>query len=521
MLRHYFAARSHRANRFRRAAAVSYTGLMQTIPVFQVEHIRQIEQWAFAQDPAPPLMARAGLAAAELVRSTAPQNARRILVLAGPGNNGGDAFVAARHLKQWWFDVQVVFTGDAAKLQDDARAAFDAWHEAGGSVSDAIPAGFDWQLAIDGLFGIGLQRDLDARHAALVDEVNTANRPVLAIDVPSGLEADTGKVLGVAVRASRTITFLGLKAGLLTRDGPDHAGEVHLEALGLEAPPLPDGHGYVIGEEVIATALPERARNSHKGRFGDVVVIGGAHGMVGAALLAGRAALKLGAGRVLVGLLGKGPSVDLVQPDLMLRSVEELLEREGIGAAVIGPGLGQSDAALHALSKALRIDAPIVLDADALNLVAASKGLKAALQQRSRPTLLTPHPAEAARLLGTETPAVQDDRVAAAQDLAAEYEAVVVLKGCGSVCALPEGTWCINTSGNPGMASAGMGDVLSGILVALLAQGAPAHSALLAGVHVHGLAADELVSAGCGPVGLTASETIDAARSVWNRIARS
>lgn len=494
---------------------------MQTIPVFQVEHIRQIEQWAFSQDPPPPLMARAGLATAELARSTAPANTRRILVLAGPGNNGGDAFVAARHLKQWWFDVQLVFTGDAAKLQGDAKAAADAWRDAGGTVSGTIPDGFDWQLAIDGLFGIGLQRDLDPRHANLVDELNQSGRPVVAIDVPSGLDADTGKVLGVAVRASRTITFLGLKAGLLTLDGPDYAGEVHLEMLDLDAPPLPDGHGYVIGEEVIATALPLRMRNSHKGRFGDVIVIGGAHGMVGAALLAGRAALKLGAGRVLVGLLGEGPPADFAQPDLMLRGVEELLQREAIGAAVIGPGLGQSDAALHALSKALRIDAPIVLDADALNLVATSKGLKTALQQRNPPTLLTPHPAEAARLLGVETAAVQDDRIAAAQDLAAEYDAAVVLKGCGSVCALPEGTWCINTSGNPGMASAGMGDVLSGILGALLAQGAPAHSALLAGVHVHGLAADELVSAGCGPVGLTASETIDAARSVWNRIARS
>jgi len=493
---------------------------MQTIPVFQVNQVRLVEEWAFSQDPPPPLMERAGRATAELVRSLVPDNARRILVLAGPGNNGGDAFVAARYLKQWWFEVQVVFTGNAAKLQDDARAAHDAWHNAGGTMTDSIPAAFDWHLAIDGLFGIGLQRDLDERHTALVHELNQSGRPVVAIDVPSGLDADSGQVLGAAVRATRTITFLGLKAGLLTGDGPDHTGEIHLEALGIDNPPLPDGHGYLIGDEVIAAALPPRTRNVHKGRFGDVIVIGGATGMVGAALLAGRSALKLGAGRVLVGLLGEGPPVDFVQPDLMLRSVEELLEREAIGAAVIGPGLGQSDAALHALSKALRIEAPIVLDADALNLVATSRGLKAALQQREQPALLTPHPAEAARLLGVETPLIQDDRIAAAQDLAAEFDAAVVLKGCGSVCALPEGTWCINTSGNPGMATAGMGDVLSGILGALLAQGAPAHSALLAGVHVHGLAADELVSAGIGPVGLTASETIEAARSVWNRLAQ-
>ncbi|UCH48133.1 MAG: NAD(P)H-hydrate dehydratase [Betaproteobacteria bacterium] len=492
---------------------------MHTVPVYLTEHIRSIEQWAFGLEPPPPLMERAGRAAAELVRRVAPEGARRILVLAGPGNNGGDAFVAARYLKQWWFDVHVVFTGDAAKLKEDAKAAHDDWQKLGGTVSPAIPVDFDWRIAVDGLFGIGLLRDLDERHAELVQTLNESDKPVVAIDVPSGLDADSGKVMGVAVRAGHTITFLGLKAGLHTLDGPDHAGEIHLEGLGIENPPLPDGHGYLIGDEVVAATLPGRVLNSHKGRFGDVVIIGGASGMVGAALLAGRAALKLGAGRVLVGMLGEGPSVDFVQPDLMLRSVEELLARENIGAAVIGPGLGQSDAALHALSKGVRIDAPIILDADALNIIATSKALKTTLQQRTEPTLLTPHPAEAGRLLGLETAAVQEDRIAIALDLASEFNAAVVLKGCGSICGFPEGTWCINTSGNPGMASAGMGDVLSGILGALLAQGAAAHSALLAGVYVHGVAADELVAKGVGPVGLTASETVDAARSIWNRLA--
>jgi hydroxyethylthiazole kinase-like uncharacterized protein yjeF len=243
--------------------------------------------------------------------------------------------------------------------------------------------------------------------------------------------------------------------------------------------------------------------------------------MVGAALLAGRAALKLGAGRVLVGMLGDGPAVDFVQPDVMIRSVEELLERQHIGALVVGPGLGQSDVASHVLSRAMDIDAPMVLDADALNLLAGSSDLKEVICGRDHATLLTPHPAEAARLLSVETDWIQGDRIAAAQQIASEFEASVVIKGCGSVCAFPEGSWCINTSGNPGMASAGMGDVLAGILGALLGQGATAHNALLAGVHVHGLAADELVANGIGPVGLTASETIDAARREWNRCANS
>jgi hydroxyethylthiazole kinase-like uncharacterized protein yjeF len=502
---------------------------MQTTPVFLTEHIRAIEQSMFAQDPPPPLMERAGLATAELARHLAGDKVRRILVLAGPGNNGGDAFIAARHLKQWWFDVCVVFTGDVAKLKADAKAAFDAWAAAGGTVLKEIPASYDWQLALDGLFGIGLQRELDERHAELVRTLNNSGRVVIAIDVPSGIDADSGQVMGTAVRARHTITFLGLKAGLHTLDGPDHAGEVHLAGLdvdghgvnghGVDEMPLPDGHGYLIGDEVIASALPTRPLNSHKGRYGDVAIIGGTNGMVGAALLAGRAALKLGAGRVLIGILGGGPTVDFVQPDVMIRSVEELLERQNLGALVIGPGLGQSDVASHVLSRAMTIEAPMVLDADALNLLSISADLKELGRSRESPTLLTPHPAEAARLLSVQTDWIQGDRIAAAQQIASEFDAGVVLKGCGSVCAFPEGTWCINTSGNPGMASAGMGDVLAGILGALVAQGATAHNALLAGVHVHGLAADELVSKGIGPVGLTASETIDAARNVWNRLA--
>lgn len=509
---------------------------MHTTPVFLTEQLRALEQSAFAQDPPPPLMERAGLATAELARQVADDRVRRILVLAGPGNNGGDALIAARHLKQWWFDVCVVFTGDSAKLKTDAKAAFDGWSNAGGTVSNGIPGDFHWQLAIDGLFGIGLQRELDERHTDLVHTLNGSGRDVIAIDVPSGIDADNGQVMGAAVRATHTITFLGLKAGLHTLEGPDHAGEIHLaglgvdelrvddpgiDGLGVDKMPLPDGHGYLIGDEVIASALPPRPLNSHKGRYGDVAIIGGTNGMVGAALLAGRAALKLGAGRVLVGMLGDGPAVDYLQPEVMIRRVEELLDRQNLGALVVGPGLGQSDVASHVLSRAMKIHAPMVLDADALNLLATSGNLKDIVCGREQATLLTPHPAEAARLLSVETDWIQGDRIAAAQQIASEFNAGVVIKGCGSVCAFPEGTWCINTSGNPGMASAGMGDVLAGVLGALLAQGATAHNALLAGVHVHGLAADELVANGIGPVGLTASETIDAARREWNRRANS
>lgn len=492
---------------------------MNTAPVFLTPHIRAIENWARSRPEPLALMERAGLAAAELAQQVAPARARAILVLAGPGNNGGDAFVAARHLKNAWFDVRLVFTGEAAKLQPEARAAFDAWKAAEGSLLPDAPPDWRWDLALDGLFGIGLSRDLDSRHARLVTSLNAAGRPVVAIDVPSGLDADTGKTHGVAVRAAHTVTFLGLKAGLFTLDGPDLAGQVHLDRLGTEDAPLPEDHGLLIGDDVIANALPPRPLNSHKGMYGDVGILGGAEGMVGAALLAGRAALRMGAGRVLVGLLADGPEVDLLQPDLMLRRAEEVLSRPGLSCAVVGPGLGQSSVARQLLAKAVALDLPLVLDADALNLISEDSQLQKALSARVAPSLVTPHPAEAARLLATGTGQVQTDRIEAATSLAERLGAHLVLKGAGSVCAAPDGRWWINASGNPGMSSAGMGDVLAGILGALVAQGASPERALLAAVHVHGLAADELVAKGVGPVGLTASETIDAARAVWNRLA--
>jgi hydroxyethylthiazole kinase-like uncharacterized protein yjeF len=492
---------------------------MKTTPVFLTRQIQSIENWARTRPEPLPLMERAGQAAAELAQEVCGPRTRSILVLAGPGNNGGDAFVAARHLRSAWFDVRVVFTGEANKLPADARTAFDAWQAAGGTTVSAIPLEWRWELALDGLFGVGLSRDLDSVHAQLVTSLNGSRKPVVAIDVPSGIDADTGQVRGVAVRAAHTVTFLGLKPGLLTLDGPDHAGLVHVDRLGTEEVALPEGHGLLVGDDAISSALVPRPRNSHKGHFGDVAILGGAPGMVGAALLAGRAALRLGAGRVLVGLLADGPTVDLLQPDLMLRRAEELLSRADLSCAVVGPGLGQSSVARQLLAKVLALEAPLVIDADALNLVADDARLRDALSSRTRPSLLTPHPAEAARLLATATELVQADRIAAAGSLATTLRAYLVLKGAGSICAAPDGRWWINTSGNPGMASAGMGDVLAGILGALLAQGAAPERALLAAVRVHGVAADDLVAGGAGPVGLTASETIDAARAAWNRLA--
>jgi len=363
-----------------------------------------------------------------------------------------------------------------------------------------------------------LQRDLTGKYAELIATINALSTPVLAIDVPSGLEADTGRVMGSAVRANHTATFIGLKPGLLTLDGPDHCGKIHLCTLGLDAAALHTAQGAVIGSAVVATALPTRRANSHKGDYGSLGIIGGAPGMVGAALLAGRAALNLGAGRVYVGLLAAdNAGYDPMQPELMLRTVVEVLKLDHLNCLAVGPGLGQSPDAHHVLAAALHGNLPLVLDADALNLIAFDAGLQQLVSQRAAATILTPHPAEAARLLEGTTASVQADRIAAACAIAARYRSFVVLKGAGSVCALPDGAWFINTSGNPGMASAGMGDVLTGIIAALLAQGAEAKYALLAAVHLHGAAADALVAAGSGPVGITAGEVIAPARALLNR----
>lgn len=490
--------------------------LTHNAPVYRTADIRAIEAAATAALPQPGLMARAGLAAAEIARSVAASG--RVLVVAGPGNNGGDAFVVARHLKTWFYKVDVVFSGTTAKLPADAKAAHEAWLACGGSTLPSIPDNGTWDLVIDGLFGIGLQRDISSDTAKLINTINALGAPVLALDLPSGLDSDGGRMRGPTIRAAHTVTFIALKPGLLTGDGPDCCGQIHVCDLDIDVEAIKAPTGRVTGENILREALPPRRANTHKGSYGSVGIIGGAAGMVGAALLAGRAALHLGAGRVFVGLLdANAPRVDPAQPELMLRADNEIAALDHLSCIAIGPGLGTSDAAREHLRAALKGKLPLVIDADALNLLAGDSALQATLHHRSGDCILTPHPAEGARLLGYSTSAIQSDRIASACEIARRHKSHVVLKGAGSVCATPDGQWFINTSGNPGMASAGMGDVLSGIIAALLAQGASTRNALLAGVYLHGAAADDLVTAGAGPIGLTAGEVALAARQRINR----
>jgi hydroxyethylthiazole kinase-like uncharacterized protein yjeF len=487
-----------------------------SLPVYLTADVRRIEALAGAQADPPPLMERAGLAAAELARDRLLVASRSVLVLAGPGNNGGDGFVLARHLKAWWYRVAVVFTGERARLSGDAAAAHDAWLAAGGTIASELPDG-DFDLVVDALFGIGLERDVGGRYAELIEYIDRQPGAVLAIDIPSGLHADSGRVLGRAVRADHTITFIALKPGLLTLEGPDHCGELHVRDLGLAVEALVPAPGRAIPPEVLTRVLRPRALNTHKGTFGSVGIVGGATGMTGAALLAGRAALKLGTGRVYVGFLGSdAPRLDILQPELMLRTASEVLAMDGLSSVVLGPGLSQSIAAFDAVKQALQLPVPLVVDADALNLLGMHAELQEICNARAAPTILTPHPAEAARLLQTGTAEVQQDRVRAARDCAARYRAHVALKGMGTVIARPDADFAINTSGNPGLASAGMGDALCGILAALLAQGAPVELATSAAVFLHGHAADRLWARVGGPLGMTATEVIDAARAALN-----
>ncbi|HET7061814.1 MAG TPA: NAD(P)H-hydrate dehydratase [Nitrosospira sp.] len=490
--------------------------------VYTTAEIREIEHLAAASLTQSNLMEKAGLAAAEVARDELlDQDSVHVLVLAGPGNNGGDAFVVARHLREWGFKVTLVFVGERAGQPADAQNALDAWRVAGGEISSGIPSDIKWDAVVDGLFGIGLDqhgRDVAGKYLELVNEINRMNLPVLAIDIPSGLGSDTGNVRGAAIRAALTVTFIGLKPGLLTNDGPDYCGALFLRDLDLDVPSLKQPMSWMV-DLGFAKELspPPRPANSHKGMFGSIGIIGGASGMIGAALLAGTAALKLGAGRVYLGLIAaNAPSVDMVRPELMLRPVEDIFKLSQLNCLVVGPGLGTEPSVKQWLHCALESDIPLVLDADALNLIAADPAISIKLRERIAPSILTPHPAEAARLLGTDVASVQKDRMGSASELASKFNCCAVLKGAGSICAMPAGRRYINTSGNPGLSSAGTGDILSGIAGALLAQGLVGEKALVLAVYLHGAAADLLLDRIGGPVGMTASEIVGAARNLLN-----
>lgn len=493
--------------------------------LYPVSEIRAIEQAALAMLPVGALMQRAAQAAAHhaLKLVSDARTGTAVLVLAGPGNNGGDALETAHLLAEAGMQVTVLLCAEAARQSSEsqqalARAKSSAVRFDEPTVKSVRKQG-SWDLVIDGLFGIGLTRPISGTLRDIVDVINTFACPVLALDVPSGLDADTGAIVGedgVAVRASHTITFIGDKPGLHTCEGRDYAGEVLVASLDIDLRHFLPASAHLNSLDAFSSFLRLRPHNSHKGSYGDVIVIGGARGMGGAPILAARAAAKCGAGRVFAAFVEEPPPYDSRQPELMCRFAGDM--DFSSGTLVVGPGLGMSRAAHDLLAAALHAAAPLLLDADALNLVAAEPGLQQKLAQRRAPVVLTPHPLEAARLLKISAKEVQANRPYAARQLARQFNAVVILKGSGSVIAKPDGELMINTTGNPALATAGTGDVLAGICGALIAQSFPVWNAALAATWLHGQAADTLTSQGAGPIGLTASELLPNVRTILNQL---
>jgi len=474
------------------------------LPLFDVAALRALEADA-AKTLAPgALMQRAGAAAARQIAQRLGTTPKAIAIVCGAGNNGGDGYACALELARRGHRAECFAL--AKPIAADAQAAAGAWRAGGGIVHEGIENARSFDAVLDAMFGIGLSRPLEGVFAAAAEWIN-AQRPSLriALDVPSGLDADRGSwVQGKpGVVADLTITFIGAKPGLFTAAGCDAAGEVLVESIGVELPP---SQIALVDPADFSPVCAPRLRDSHKGDYGNLGVLGGGVGMIGAPLLAARAALRLGAGRVFVECVGASTlQFDPLYPELMLRSLRTV---ERLHALVVGCGLGTDDAGRAALRGALAAPCPVVFDADALNLLAHDAALATSLQQRNEASILTPHPLEAARLLDTSARDIQVDRLGSARALARKTGATVVLKGAGTVIAQIDGRVWINPTGGPALATPGSGDVLGGMIGALLAQGFAPSDATLAAVWLHGAAADRHR----GDVGLVAGEI--AARAV-------
>jgi NAD(P)H-hydrate epimerase len=484
--------------------------------LYRAAQVRELDRIAIEEFgiPGETLMERAGAAAFARLRERWP-DVRDVTVLAGQGNNGGDGYVLARHARALGLAVRVLQAGDAARVRGDAARQRARFVEAGGELGslDALPARTD--VIVDGLFGTGLDRAPAGEWARAIEAANAHPAPVLALDVPSGLEADTGRALGPAIRAALTVTFVALKQGLFTGEGPDHCGQIVFE--GLELPAAIYARQLLAARRIdwgrFGAALAPRDRSASKGRFGHVLVIGGDLGMAGAARLAGEAALRAGAGLVSVATRpGHAEALAAVRPELMAHGIDTaadlapLMERATVVA--IGPGLGRGDWGRALWGAALGSGRPLVVDADALFRLAQAP-------LRREDWVLTPHPGEAARLLQAEIAVIQADRPAAAAALQQRYGGIVVLKGAGTIVQ-GGGTRppAVCSAGNPGMATGGTGDVLCGLVAALIAQGHAPEDAAELGVCLHAAAGD--AAARAGERGLIASDLFPPLRGLLN-----
>jgi NAD(P)H-hydrate epimerase len=484
-----------------------------TVALYTAEQVRRIDRAAIDD---------CGIAGFELMRRAADAvfatlrrrwpDARRIAVLAGRGNNGGDALLVGGLALQHGLDVDAFAPADAPA--GDAARARAAFLEAGGRIAGFADADFGAvDVIVDGVFGTGLSRVVDGEAADVIGRANASGVPVLAVDIPSGLSADTGMRLGTAIVADATVSLVAWKRGLFTGDAADCAGARELAPLDVPAAAFGDvaPDATLLGGAGART-LPPRRGNVNKGNFGHVLAIGGDHGMGGAIRLAGEAALRCGAGLVSIATRAENVAALIAgRPELMPRAVEDATALEPmIGRAsvlAIGPGLGREAWGRSLWRAALATTLPLVVDADALNFLAKEpRALSTAV--------LTPHPGEAARLLWSDVATVQSNRFASARELARRYGAIVVLKGAGSLVAAPDGRVAACPWGNAGMATGGTGDVLTGVIAALLAQGLSAWDAACTGVALHARAGD--LAAGDAPRGLVASDLFAPLRELVN-----
>lgn len=482
-----------------------------TVALYDNQSLRDVEAAAGrALGSSFALMQRAGLAAWRHVLARWPQ-AQRVVVACGPGNNGGDGYVLASHALRSGREVCVVRQFEPRT--GNARQAHAAFVAAGGRCVDFSGTLPDADLIVDGIFGIGLARAPDAGSCRLIEAINTSGTAVLALDVPSGVDADTGHVPGAAVRATSTLQFLAPHRGLLTGASLDQCGHLELAPLEVDLDPATTA-ALALYPGALADWLAPRARDSHKGRNGHVLCIGGEHGSGGAIALCAEAALRSGAG--LAGVATRTGHVAALlarRPEAMVAGVEdpralvELLGRTDVAA--IGPGLGKQAWGVGLWDVAKVSGKHLVVDADALNLLAAQP---CALPSG---TILTPHPGEAGRLLGIETGAVQADRFAAARQLAERYGCVIVLKGAGTIVAAPDRIPRVIAAGNPGMAVGGMGDLLTGVIAALRAQRMEAWDAACCGALLHAVAGDAAARDG-GERGLLPSDLLPHLRALSN-----
>lgn len=457
------------------------TGLaFRKLPLFSASTLRQVESRALALLPPGTLMQRAGLAIGHLARAVQP-HAKVIWVACGPGNNGGDGFEAAMHLANAGVKVFVSSVVAAQDMPPDAARAYQRARTFGVQFGSVPPSNYD--LCIDAMFGIGRLRPIESHYAQWIERMNGGSSPVLAVDVPSGLNADTGVAGTVCVQADFTLSLLGLKPGLFTGDGRAACGEIWFDSLWESQQISP------VAWLNPCPKLSERSHKSHKGSFGDVVVIGGAAGMYGASVLAASAALHCGAGRVYVATTQEAQcTYHPPLPELMFRHISEI----NYASQVIVAGCGGGTSIEWHLQKILLEAKKLVLDADALNAIACCTALQILLTARvADSTVLTPHPLEAARLLQVGTLDIQSNRLSAAQHMADRFRCTVVLKGSGSIVAAPDATPYINPTGNARLATAGTGDVLAGSIGARLAHGQASFDAACEAVFIHGQVADQ------------------------------